>query len=40
MGLGGGSDPFGYTDDGDGRLLNDGAKAYLWEMAGGPGLNS
>jgi RHS repeat-associated protein len=34
MGFGGGSDPFGYTDDGDGRLLNDGAKSYLWEMQG------
>jgi hypothetical protein len=34
MGFGGGNDLFGYTDDGDGRLLNDGAKSYLWEMQG------
>jgi RHS repeat-associated protein len=32
--FGGRKDKVGYTEDGDGRLLNDGAKSYLWEMQG------
>ncbi len=34
MGFGGGMGSDGVSYDGDGRLLNDGAKSYLWEMQG------